>query len=161
MDSNPRLSLSHLSCSFPYPMTNLIFQYFNLSPHSLSNHPFEYLWFSVHSYIQFIPLKIYGSKHVAFSINHLKLLRLELSLLLYWRSNGSIWHMIAFHLETSTLIPYSSKFSWHKNFMKHSKLAKLLIFVVKISWLLQNFVTREAPPISCLRYRYPRGSHWV
>ena len=30
-------------------------------------------------------------------------------------------------------LPYSSKFSWHKNFVKHSKLAKLLIFVVKIS----------------------------
>ena len=31
------------------------------------------------------------------------------------------------------VLPYSSKFSWHKNFVKHSKLAKLLIFVVKIS----------------------------
>ena len=30
-------------------------------------------------------------------------------------------------------IPYSSKFSWHKNFVKRSKLAKVLIFVVKIS----------------------------
>ena len=37
----------------------------------------------------------------------------------------------------SQLVLYSSKFSWHKNFVKHSKLAKLLIFVVKISWLLQ------------------------
>ena len=30
-------------------------------------------------------------------------------------------------------IPYSSKFSWHKNLVKCSKLAKVLIFVVKIS----------------------------
>ena len=30
-------------------------------------------------------------------------------------------------------VPYSSKFSWHKNFVKSSKLAKVLIFVVKIS----------------------------
>ena len=32
-----------------------------------------------------------------------------------------------------TEVPYSSKFLWHKNFVKHSKLAKLLIFVVKFS----------------------------
>ena len=30
-------------------------------------------------------------------------------------------------------IPYSSKFSWHTNFVKRSKLAKVLIFVVKMS----------------------------
>ena len=30
------------------------------------------------------------------------------------------------------VIPYSSKFSWPKNFVKRSKLAKVLIFVVKI-----------------------------
>ena len=37
------------------------------------------------------------------------------------------------------VIPYSSKFSRHKNFVKHSKFANLLIFVIKISWLLQSF----------------------
>ena len=38
-------------------------------------------------------------------------------------------------------LPYSSKFSWHKIFVKCSISQKLLIFVVKISWLLQNFVS--------------------
>ena len=37
-------------------------------------------------------------------------------------------------------IPYSSKFSRHKNFVKHSKFTKFLIFVLKISWSLQSFV---------------------
>jgi len=40
---------------------------------------------------------------------------------------------------SSSQIPYSSKFSRHKNFVKHSKFAKFLIFVLKISWLLQSF----------------------
>ena len=31
------------------------------------------------------------------------------------------------------ILPYSSKFSRHKNFVKHSKFAKFLIFVLKIS----------------------------
>ena len=43
-------------------------------------------------------------------------------------------------IQSKKKLPYSSKFSWHKNFVKWSKFAKLLIFVVKISWLLQNFV---------------------
>ena len=46
-------------------------------------------------------------------------------------------------------IPYSSKFSRHKNFVKHSKFVKLLIFVIKISWLLQNFVIAARPCCGC------------
>ena len=42
----------------------------------------------------------------------------------------SYLHTQNFH---SNYIPYSSKFSRHKNFVKHSKFAKLLIFVLKIS----------------------------
>ena len=46
-------------------------------------------------------------------------------------------------------IPYSSKFSRHKNFVKHSKFVKLLIFVIKIWWLLQNFVIAVRPSCGC------------
>ena len=41
-------------------------------------------------------------------------------------------HTLNTHIQhTYTHIPYSSKFSRHKNFVKHSKFAKLLIFVIK------------------------------
>ena len=34
---------------------------------------------------------------------------------------------------------YSSKFSWWKNLWNALKIAKILIFIVKILWLLENF----------------------
>ena len=34
------------------------------------------------------------------------------------------------------LVPYSSKFSWFKNFVKGRKIAWMLIFVIKFSWLI-------------------------
>ena len=34
-------------------MANLVFQYFNFSPHPFLIIHFEYLWFIVHSHIQF------------------------------------------------------------------------------------------------------------
>ena len=40
-------------------------------------------------------------------------------------------------------IPYRPKFSRHKNFVKHSKFAKFLIFVLKISWSLQSFARHD------------------
>jgi len=49
--------------------------------------------------------------------------------------------------------PYSSKFSRHKNFVKRSKFVKLLIFVIKISWLLQNFVRDCCEALLWLWYR--------
>ena len=42
-----------------------------------------------------------------------------------WRTQGIL----------ATPIPYSSKFSWFQNFVKERKIASMLIFVIKFSWL--------------------------
>lgn len=49
---------------------------------------------------------------------------------------------------TSTRVPYSSKFLQHKTLVICSNSQKWLIFVAKISWLLQNFV-RPRPFANC------------
>ena len=55
----------------------------------------------------------------------------------------SVWHRLCI------IIPYSSKFSWSKNFVKLLKIPWKKIFVIKISWSLHFFMITAARRRPC------------